>query len=65
MGIPESVDLATVAAVTELGHMSMQMVFIHSGYEGQSAGKAVCKDRLSETQPTIRIIIYVITLLSV
>lgn len=28
-GIPECVDMATVAMATELGHMSMQMLFIH------------------------------------
>lgn len=27
MGIPEYVHMATVAMVTELGHMSMQMLF--------------------------------------
>ncbi len=29
MGIPECVDMATVAMATELGHMSVQMLFIH------------------------------------
>lgn len=28
-GIPECVDMATVAMATELGHMSMQMLFFY------------------------------------
>lgn len=28
MGLPERVDMATVAMATDLGHMSMQMPFI-------------------------------------
>lgn len=43
MGIPECVDMATVAMATELGHMSMQMLFIR--YEWQSAGRAVWKEK--------------------
>lgn len=31
MGLPERVDMATVAMATELGHMSMQMPFFRLG----------------------------------
>lgn len=41
LGIPERVDMATVAMATEVGHMSMQMLFSRSRREGQSAGRGV------------------------
>lgn len=58
----EWVDIATVAMVTELGHVALQMVFIHSCWEGQSAEKGVCED---DSYSTNMLFSYIISLATV
>lgn len=43
MGIPECVDMATVSMATELGHMSMQMLFCNASINA-------VKDRVQREQ---------------
>lgn len=64
LGISECVDMATVAMATELGHMSMQMLFIHlNAMKDRVQGEECQREGLSATPRKILMLISVIPLL--